>query len=544
MPEKIKADYIVVGAGSAGCVLANRLSADGRSRVLVIEAGPDDRPLSDLKHAFANLLIHIPAGFTHSMKSARVNWLYNSHVGAGERQHFWPRGKVLGGSSSINGMIYLRGQAADYDAWRQLGCEGWAWQDVLPLFMRGENYEPGCGEFHGAGGGLNISRPELANKVSEATLAACQQAGLAFMEDPNSGSNEEGVGWVPTSIKDGRRCSAAVAFLHPAMRRKNLVVETKALATRILFEGRRAIGIEYLQHGVLRQAEAAGELILAGGSVNSPQLLELSGIGRGDVLNAAGVPVLHELRGVGENLQDHYMVPSTFRLRPGTPSLNNAAQGLGLLREIAKYLTSRSGLLANAPTHVAAFIRSHPGLDLPDLQMSALPASQDYLTGALDQLPGLTIGTGLQRPQSRGSIHITSPNAQDQPAIRPNYLSSLYDQAATVLGIRWSRKIARQEALSKLIEHEILPGSDRQSDSELLQFANDHGMTIYHPVGTCAMGIGSDAVVDAKLKVNGVEGLRVADASIMPRIVSANTNAAAMMIGEKASDLAIAARAA
>jgi len=528
-------DYIIVGAGSAGCVLANRLSEDGRTRVLLLEAGGRD----------SSPMIHIPVGYAQTLKDPKVNWLYETEPdpGTGDRPHVWPRGKVLGGSSSINGLLYIRGQTHDYDGWRQMGCTGWGWDDVAPYFEKSQNQENAALEGHGRGGPLNVSDVTETHPVSDAVIAAGVEAGLAH-RDVN-GPDQEGICYYQLTVKNGRRCSAAVAYLNPAKSRPNLRIETHALASRVLFRDRRAVGVSYLRKGSARDAMARGEVILCGGAVNTPQLLELSGIGKPTLLANHGLEIITASQGVGENLQDHYVVTMRYRLKRHVVSVNEMTRGLRFAREVAKYAFQRKGLLTLSAAHIAAFVKTRPDLLGPDVQFHILPASMDpgklaeSQTMALENEPGLTIAPCQLRPESRGSIHIRSPNPEVHPSIQPNYLADPIDQQTIVEGLKWGRRIAGQDALKPYISHELDPGPDCQSDAAYLDHARASGTTIYHPVGTARMGPASDplAVVDPQLRVNGVTGLRVVDASVMPRLVSGNTNAPTIMIAEKAADM-------
>lgn len=528
-------DYIVVGAGSAGCVLANRLTEDGTSTVLLLEAGGKD----------TSPMIHIPVGYATTLKDPKVNWLYETEPDPGthDRVHTWPRGKVLGGSSSINGLLYIRGQRQDYDGWAQLGLRGWSYDDLHPYFLRSQHQERDGMDGHAKGGPLNVSDVTEKHPVSDAVIEAGKALGLPH-RDVN-GEDQEGVAYYQLTVKNGRRCSAAVAYLNPAKKRQNLQIETKALAARVLFEGKRAVGVEYTQNEQTKTAKARGEVILAGGAINSPQLLELSGIGHPDLLNAQGIETISALPGVGENLQDHFVIGNRYRMKPGSPSVNQQSRGLAMIGEVFKYLIQRKGLLTLSAAHVAAFIKTRPELATPDVQYHILPATMDLQkmteTGdmELEKHPGITIAPCQLRPESRGSVHIKSAQHDAHPAIRPNYLHDPLDQQTAVAGLRWARDLAAQPALAQYIEHELEPGEALQSDDELLEFARETGGTIYHPVGTCKMGPDGDtmAVVDDQLRVRGVEALRVVDASVMPRLVSGNTNAPTIAIAEKASDM-------
>lgn len=540
----IEADYVIVGAGSAGCVLAARLSEGGKFKVLLLEAGGDDRPTKNLSQFASNLMIHIPVGYSSTLKDPKVNWLYTTEPdpGTGGRSHVWPRGKVLGGSSSINGLLYIRGQHADYDGWRQLGCAGWGWDDVAPYFRRAQHQERGACDWHATGGPLNVSDVTTKHPVSDAVIEACEQAGIPRNDDVNAGS-QEGATYYQLTVKNGQRCSAAVAYLHPAMNRPNLQVETNALAGRILFEGNRAVGVEFRQNGQKRVAMANAEVILAGGAINSPQLLQLSGVGPGELLRQHGIEVVADLPGVGENLQDHYVMSVRYRLKAGVVSVNEQSKGGRLAGEALKYLFQRKGLLTLSAAHIAAFCKSRPDLSGPDIQFHILPATMDLeklvneQKMELEAAPGLTIAPCQLRPESRGHIRIKSPDPSVYPAIFANYLADPLDQEVAVAGLKWARKIGEAPALSPYVDHEMDPGATVASDAQLLEFARLAGSTIYHPVGTCQMGHGPMAVVDDQLRVRGLEGLRVVDASVMPRLVSGNTNAPTIMIAEKASDM-------
>ncbi len=525
-------DYIVVGAGSAGCVLANRLSADPGTRVLVLEAGGSD----------AHPYIRAPVGFLKTFQDPRFNWCYTTEPGDGVdgRAIFFPRGKVLGGSSSINGHLYVRGQARDFDVWAQLGNRGWSYDDVLPYFRRAEDRSSGADDYHGAGGPQHVSDIHERHPICEAFIAGAEAAGVPRNPDYN-GAVQEGVGYFQRTIRAGRRHSAATGYLHPVRRRRNLRVETDAQVLRIDVAGGRATGVTWRRHGQVHTSSAGAEVILAAGAVNSPHLLQLSGIGPADRLRAAGIAVVHDLAGVGEGLQDHYAMRVVHRVtQPVT--LNERARGPRLWWEIARWLATGGGLLAFSPAHVGAFVRSHPDLELPDLQFVFTPASySDGVVGQLQREPGMTIGVWQMRPESRGYVRTRSASPDEAPAIQPNYLSAEADRRAAIDGLRWARRLLASAALAPYRGPETLPGPDAVSDDDLLGYARSRGATVYHAVGTCRMGIDPTAVVGPDLRVRGLAGLRVVDASVMPTMVSANTNAATLMIAEKASDMILAA---
>jgi choline dehydrogenase len=423
------ADYVIVGAGSAGCVLAARLSESGEHKVVLLEAGGDDRPLKEPGQFVSNVMIHTPIGFGKTLNDPKVNWLYETEVdeGSGSRKHKWPKGKVLGGSSSINGMLYVRGQSADYDGWAQMGARGWSWDEVLPYFRKSQHQERGEDDFHGSGGPLNVCDFPEEHPVSAAIVEACVEAGIPYKPDLNDG-NQEGVSFFQLTAKNGRRHSAAVAYLHPAMKRPNLLVETRAMTSRILFEGKKAVGVEFIQHGQTRRVMAAREVILAAGAVESPKLLEISGIGQSALLKELGVEVVHDAPMVGENMQDHYMIGCQTYLKEPHHSINQLSRGVRLLGEIAKYGIARKGLLSYAVAHGCAFVKTRDELQYPDVQIHVMAASMDleylnqYQGLRLDKDPGLASNPCQLRPESRGSIHAKSADAMAAPKIVPNYL--------------------------------------------------------------------------------------------------------------------------
>lgn len=530
MSEDAAFDYIIVGAGSAGCVLANRLSEDLTVTVLLLEAGPKDR----------NPLIHLPAGFAQTLKDPKVNWLYQTEPEAGtnNRTIVWPRGKVLGGSSSINGLLYIRGQTQDYDHWAQLGNRGWSWDDVAPYFRKSVDHAS-PGDLHGAGGPLAVSEAPDRHLISDAFIAAGEAIGIPRRDDLN-GLDQEGIGYYHLTARNGLRVSAAKAYLKPIRIRPNLKIETDALASRIVFDGTRADAVEYVRGGQARRVRARREILLCGGAVNSPQLLQLSGVGPANLLREHGIAVIRDAPGVGENLQDHYVIGCAYRSTQRI-TINELSRGLPLLREVVKWVASRRGLLAMSAAHIGAFVKTRAELSSPDVQYHILPASmtQNIAAGKmeLDSFPGMTCAPCQLRPESRGSIHIKSARPTDYPAIRPNYLSARTDQQTVVESLKIARRIFNAPPLDAYRGAELEPGADVQSDDELLSFARERGNTIYHPVGTCKMGSDPMAVVDAQLRVYGVQNLRVIDASIMPNLISGNTNAPVIMIAEKAADM-------
>jgi choline dehydrogenase len=521
-------DYIIVGAGSAGCVLANRLSASGRHSVLLLEAGGHDR----------HFWIHVPLGYGKLFNDRKVNWLYTSEPEPelDNRRIIQPRGKVLGGSSSINGLLYVRGEPADFDHWRQLGNTGWSFDDVLPYFRRAEDQERGADDLHGSGGPLAVSDVCEPHPLCEAFIDAAEQAGFPRNPDFN-GSTQEGAGYFQLTARHGRRWSTARGYLREARRRPNLRVATNALATRILLDGRRAVGVDYRQGDVPRTARASGEVILAGGAFNSPQLLQLSGIGPAALLSSHGIAVVADMPGVGADLQDHLQIRMQYRctepitMNDVLHSWRHRAQA-GL-----RYLVSRKGLLAIGAGYAGGFFRTSPMVATPDVQVHFIIFSADTAGAALHPFPGFIASVCQLRPESRGFVRIRSADPREPPAIQPRYLSSQTDRDTVVTGLKLLRGIMRQPAMRRYIAEERAPAPSVTSDADLLAFARASATTVFHPTSTCWMGHDATAVVDERLRVRGFERLRVVDGSIMPTVVSGNTNAAVVMIGEKGADM-------
>lgn len=529
MKDEIPAsDYIVVGAGSAGCVVAARLTEDPATSVTLLEAGGADR----------NPWIHIPLGYGKTFSDPRYNWCYNT-AGVdtlGGRKLYYPRGKVLGGSSSINGLIYVRGQSEDFDNWRQLGNVGWSYDDVLPFFRKAEDQEHGANDHHGVGGPLTVSDTLVEDPISDAFINGAVSLGYSRNWDFN-GKAQDGVGYRQSTVRRGRRCSTAVAYLRPARNRSNLQVVTNALTTRILFDGKRAIGVEYRQGSETKRILARREVILSGGAVNSPQLLLLSGVGPADELADHGIDVVHNLPGVGKSLQDHYT--AHIKVRSQKPVTLNDIVHSPVRKVIAglQYLLTRKGPLSLAAGPMALYLRSQPHLASPDAQISLAPWSSDRIDQGLHRWPGFSLAVFQLRPESLGSITLNSNDAFDAPLISPNFLASATDRSVLVEAMKVARKVLSTAEMAEYVDSEYRPGESVKSDEDILAYVKENGSSSFHPSSSCRMGLDPQSVVDPALRVHGLENLRVIDASIMPRIVSANLNATTIMIGERGAAL-------
>jgi len=529
-------DYIVVGAGSSGAALAARLSESGAHRVLLLEAGTQGS---------GYFWSRVPVGVSKMIDLPAVNWCFSSEPdeGSGGRRIEVPRGKMLGGSSSINGMVYIRGQAQDYDHWAQLGNRGWSWQDVLPVYKRLENYDGGSDELRGRGGPLRITdTPRHKVPLLEKMIEAASKIGLPFNADLN-GATQEGIGMSQVTIAKGRRQSTAYCYLDPARGRKNLVIEQGALAETLILEGKKCVGVRYTVNGQKREARAAREVIVCSGSINSPKLLELSGIGQPAHLQSVGVAPVHELKGVGENLRDHYSPRVRFAITGRNLTFNENARGWRGAREAIKYALWGEGFLASTAVPIRLYFRTRPGLESPDATISIAPFLYERIgrERRIAKRSGITMNVNVLRSESTGSIHIKSADPAESPAIRFNFLSARADREGVLAAIRKGRELMATSPLKEITGEEIAPGAARQTDEEILDWVRNTAETTYHPVGTCKMGNDPMAVVDPELRVRGIEGLRVADASIMPTLTSGNTNAPCIMIGEKCAAMVLAA---
>ena len=527
----VQYDYIIAGAGSAGCVLANRLSADASKRVLLLEAGGKDwYPW-----------IHIPVGYFKTLHNPLTDWSYKTEPdpGLNGRSIDWPRGKTLGGSSSINGLLYIRGQREDYDHWRQLGNAGWSYEDVLPYFRRSEDQQNGADDYHGTGGGLAVQNMRAKRDICEALISAAEELGLPRNADFN-GARQEGAGYFQQTARGGLRCSTARGFLRPVKHRENLEIVTHALVERVLFEGARATGIAISVQGAPRQfgLKPGGEVILAAGAIGSPQILQLSGVGPGELLQRYGIDLVRALPGVGQNLQDHLQIRTVYEVN--VPTLNGEINNLFRRALIGlQYAVTRTGPMSMGASQVCIFARSNPDAETPDIQYHFQPLSADKPGIEMHPFPGVTLSVCQLRPESRGRIEIKSPDPKAYPAIHPNYLSTPKDCRTAVDALKFTRRLVATEALKSFVVREHLPGPGVATDDELLDSARNIAQTIYHPTSTCKMGADASSVVDERLRVHGIAGLRVVDASIMPTITSGNTNAPTIMIAEKAADLII-----
>ena len=533
MPDNIEYDYIIVGAGSAGCVLANRLSEDPAISVLLVEAGPEDK----------SIWMKIPAGASRVFGPGPTNWAYftepEKHLR--DRKIYWPRGRTLGGSSSINGMVYLRGHPEDYNEWARLGNPGWSWDEVMPYFKLSEDQQHGASAMHGEHGPLAVSDPVIDDEGGRLFIKSSVNVGLPFRQDLNDGI-QEGVGRAQVTVRNGRRSSTAEAFLHPVRSRKNLHVVVEALAERILLENRRAVGLRYTKGGQHYEVKSRREVILSGGVINSPQLLMLSGIGPGEHLQEMGIEVAHAIAGVGANLQDHLYVYYVAECDKSI-SINHQLTGARMYFQALKYFVNRSGYLNIGAVQATAFPKVAKNAERPDVEISFRPMSLTISkTGAivLDSFPGINASCSLLRPRARGSIRLASADPRDPARIFANYLDNDDDLSVMREGMRWIRKVFNTPPLANFIKTEVSPGVSIKTDTEWENFIRDSAQSVYHPVGTCAMGTDAMSVVDPNLRVHGIKDLRVVDASVMPRITSCNTNAPTIMIAEKGAAMIIA----
>ena len=527
-------DYIVVGAGSAGAVLANRLSASGEFRVLCLEAGTEGS---------GYFWSRVPAGVAKMIDNPAVNWCYNSEPdeGSGQREIEVPRGKMLGGSSSINGMVFVRGQAQDYDHWAQLGNRGWSYQDVLPLFKQMESYEGGSDEFRGREGPLKVTDSGKLSPFFDKMIAAAAKIGIKYNPDYN-GADQEGIAMTQATINKGRRQSTAYCYLDPARSRPNLKIQTGAMGESLILEGKTCVGIRYSVNGEAREARATREVVISSGSINSPKLLELSGIGQPELLRERGIEPLHELPGVGENLRDHYSPRMKYSITENDATFNERGNGLRLVGEAMKYVLGGKSFLALSAVPLRMYFRTREGLETPDATISVMP----FLTERVNRVRrlakecGITMNVNVLRSESIGSIHIKSADPAEPPAIRFNFLSAEMDRTGILHAMRKGRELMAASPIAEIVGEEIAPGAAYQTDEELLEWVRNNAETTYHPIGTCKMGSDTMAVVDDQLRVHGIKGLRVADASIMPTLTSGNTNAPSIMIGEKCAAMILA----
>ena len=526
MAETIETDYVIVGAGSAGCVMAARLSEDPGTQVVLLEAGPKD----------TNPWIHIPLGYGKTIDDKRVNWCYETEPDLNGRRFFWPRGKVLGGSSSINGLVYIRGQAEDFDHWRQLGNAGWSFDDVLPYFRKSEDKIGGGDELHGEGGPLAVSEVDRYDPISQAFVKSCVDLGFPRTNDFN-GRVQEGAGYYHLTTRNGRRCSTAVGYLRPAMKRPNLRVVTDALSERITLDGKRATGVTYRQHGVTHTVRARREVIVCGGALNSPQLLMLSGIGPAAHLAERGIAVAHDLPGVGQSMQDHFQSRIVLKCRFPITVNDIMMSKFKMAMTGLDYLIRRKGPLTIAAAQAGLFARTRPELATPDVQFATVIFSADRPAEGLHKFSGFSVVVYQLRPESRGELKLKSADPNDAPAMHPNYLATETDRRTIVDGLKLGRRILATPDMQHFITGEYIPGDDVRTDDDYLAYARQYGGTVFHPTSTCKMGADPMAVVDTELRVHGMGGLRVVDASIMPAVVSGNTNAATIMIAEKAADM-------